>query len=117
MPYNALTLPGAGEGRLRHQWTDLLLRREAQHRPGEYGLVTRGGPPHVQLRRHVPIHQTRACTIGVPFVVAVLGGALTGVAGPVSQNSGLHGLAGVALVLIVLGTADRLARRAGLNPM
>jgi hypothetical protein len=65
----------------------------------------------------LPVLMAAACAIGVPFVVAVLGGALTGVAGPVSQNSGLHGIAVVALVLVVIATADRLARRAGLAPM
>ena len=65
----------------------------------------------------LPVLMAAACVIGVPFVVAVLGGALTGVVGPVSQNSGLHGIAVVALVLVVLGTADRLARRAGLAPV
>jgi hypothetical protein len=65
----------------------------------------------------LPVLMAAACVIGIPFVVAVLGGALTGVAGPVSRNSGLHGIAVVALVLVVLGTADRLARRAGFAPM
>jgi hypothetical protein len=65
----------------------------------------------------LPVLMAVACVIGVPFVVAVLGGALTGVAGAVSQNSGLHGIAVVALVLVVVATADRLARRAGLAPM
>ncbi|HEX8321861.1 hypothetical protein [Longimicrobium sp.] len=65
----------------------------------------------------LPVLMAAACVIGVPFVVAVLGGALTGVAGPVSQNSGLHGIGVVALVVALVATADRLARRAGLAPM
>jgi hypothetical protein len=65
----------------------------------------------------LPVLMAIACVIGVPFVVAVLGGAAVGVLGPVSDNSGLHGIAVVALVLVVVGTADRLARRAGLTPM
>jgi hypothetical protein len=39
------------------------------------------------------------------------------VVGPVGENSGLHALAAVALVLVVLAAADRLARRAGLAPI
>jgi len=65
----------------------------------------------------LPVLMAAACVIGVPFVVAVLGGALTGVAEPVSRNSGLHGIAVVALVVALVATADRLARRAGLAPM
>ncbi len=65
----------------------------------------------------LPVLVAAACVIGVPFVVAVLGGALTGVAGPVSQNSGLHGIAVVALVVAFVAGADRLARRAGLAPV
>jgi hypothetical protein len=65
----------------------------------------------------LPVLMAAACVIGVPFVVAVLGAAAVGVLGPVSDNSGLHGIAVVALVLVVVGTADRLARRAGLAPM
>lgn len=65
----------------------------------------------------LPVLMLVACAIGVPFVVAVLGGALTGVVGPVSQNSGLHGIAVVALVVALIAWADRLARRAGLTPM
>jgi hypothetical protein len=65
----------------------------------------------------LPVLVAAACVIGVPFVVAVLGGALTGVAGPVSRNSGLHGIAAVALVAALLAWTDRLARRAGLAPM
>jgi hypothetical protein len=65
----------------------------------------------------LPVLMAAACVIGVPFVIAVLGGALTGVAGPVSQNSGLHGIAVVALVVALVAWADRLARRAGLAPM
>ena len=65
----------------------------------------------------LPVLVAAACVIGAPFVVAVLGGALTGVAGPVSQNSGLHGIAVVALVVAFVAGADRLARRAGLTPV
>ena len=65
----------------------------------------------------LPVLMAAACVIGIPFVVAVLGGALTGVAGPVSQNSGLHGIAVVGLVVALVAWADRLARRAGLAPM
>ncbi|MBW3656094.1 MAG: hypothetical protein KY444_08290 [Gemmatimonadetes bacterium] len=65
----------------------------------------------------LPVLMLVACGIGVPLVVAVLGGALTGVAGPASQNSGLHGIAVVALVAGLVAWADRLARRAGLTPV
>jgi hypothetical protein len=65
----------------------------------------------------LPVLMLVACAMGVPTVIAALGGALTGVAGPMGESSGLHAIAAVALVAVVLGMADRLARRAGLAPM
>lgn len=65
----------------------------------------------------LPVLLLAACAMGVPTVVTALGGALARVAGPVGESSGLHVIAVVALVLLVLAAADRLARRAGLAPM
>ncbi|HEY0016569.1 MAG TPA: hypothetical protein VGC13_09635 [Longimicrobium sp.] len=65
----------------------------------------------------LPVLMLVACAMAVPTVIAALGGALTGVAGPMGESSGLHAIAAVALVAVVLGMADRLARRAGLAPM
>lgn len=65
----------------------------------------------------LPVLMLVACALGVPTVIAALGRALAGVAGPVGENSGLHAIAAVALVVIVLAAADRLARRVGLAPM
>lgn len=65
----------------------------------------------------LPVLMLVACALGVPTVVAALGRALAGVAGPVGENSGLHAIAAVSLVVVVLAAADRVARRAGLAPM
>jgi hypothetical protein len=65
----------------------------------------------------LPVLMLAACAMGVPAVFGALGPALTGVVGPVGENSGLHALAAAALVLVVLAAADRLARRAGLTPI
>ena len=65
----------------------------------------------------LPVLLLVACVMAGPTVAAALGQALTGVAGPVGGSSGLHPIAAVALVLIVLAVADRLARRAGLAPV
>lgn len=65
----------------------------------------------------LPVLLLVACAMGVPAVVAALGQALTSVAGEVGRSSGLLAVAAVALVLVVLAAADRLARRAGLAPM
>lgn len=65
----------------------------------------------------LPVLLLAACAMAVPTVVAALGQALTSVAGPVGGRSGLHPIAAVALVLVVLAAADRLARRAGLAPI
>ncbi|HYR10203.1 MAG TPA: hypothetical protein VEQ60_20685 [Longimicrobium sp.] len=65
----------------------------------------------------LPVLMLAACAMGVPAVFGALAQALTRVAGPVGENSGLLALAAVALVLVVLATADRLARRAGLTPI
>lgn len=65
----------------------------------------------------LPVLLLAACAMAVPTVVAALGHALTGVAGQVGGSSGLQPIAAVALVLVVLAAADRLARRAGLAPM
>jgi hypothetical protein len=65
----------------------------------------------------LPVLMLVACAMGVPAVVAALGQALGGVAGPVGESSGLHAAAVAALVLVVLAAADRLARRAGLAPV
>jgi hypothetical protein len=65
----------------------------------------------------LPVLMLAACAMAVPTVVAALAQALTRVAGPVGESSGLHALAAAALVLVVLAAADRLARRAGLAPI
>lgn len=65
----------------------------------------------------LPVLLLAACAMGVPAVAAALGQALTSVAGPVGESSGLHTIAVVALVLLLLAAADRLARRAGLAPI
>lgn len=65
----------------------------------------------------LPVLVAVACVIGVPIVVVTLGRALTGVAGPVTESPGLHAIAVIALALIVISGADRLARRAGLAPV
>lgn len=64
----------------------------------------------------LPVLMLAACAMGVPVVLGVLGRALGRVAGPVGESSGLHALAAVALVVVLLAAADRLARRAGLSP-
>jgi hypothetical protein len=65
----------------------------------------------------LPVLMLAACVLAVPTVVGALWTALTGVAGPVAENSGLHAVAAVAVVLALLAAADRLARRLGLAPM
>jgi hypothetical protein len=65
----------------------------------------------------LPVLMLAACAMGVPVVVTALARALAGVAGPVGESSGLHAVAAVALVLLVLAAADRLARRAGVSPV
>lgn len=65
----------------------------------------------------LPVLMLVACAMGVPAVVEALGQALTRVAGPAGESSGLHAIAVVALVVVVLAVADRLARRAGLAPI
>jgi hypothetical protein len=65
----------------------------------------------------LPVLMLVACAMGVPPVVGALGQALKSVAGPAGQSSGLHAIVAVALVLLVLAAADRLARRAGLAPV
>lgn len=65
----------------------------------------------------LPVLLLAACVLGVPPVAGTLGQALARVAGRVGESSGLHPIAVVALVLVVVATADRLARRAGLSPM
>jgi hypothetical protein len=65
----------------------------------------------------LPVLMLAACAMAVPTVIAALARALTGVAGPVGERSGLHALAAVTLVVVVLAAADRLARRVGLAPM
>jgi hypothetical protein len=65
----------------------------------------------------LPVLMLVACALAVPTVVKALGQALTSVAGPVGENSGLHAVAVVAVALVVLAAADRLARRAGLAPV
>ena len=62
----------------------------------------------------LPVLLLVACAMGVPTVVGSLGDAVTRVAG---EGSGLRTVAIIALVLVVLAAADRLARRAGLAPM
>jgi hypothetical protein len=64
----------------------------------------------------LPVLMAAAFVIGIPFVIAVMGGALGEVAEPGSR-SGLQGLAAVAMVLLVVALADRQARRAGLAPV
>lgn len=64
----------------------------------------------------LPVLMLVACAMGVPTVLGVLGGALGQVAGPAGEGSGLQAAA-VALVVLLLAAADRLARRAGLAPM
>ncbi|WP_420127122.1 hypothetical protein [Longimicrobium sp.] len=65
----------------------------------------------------LPVLMLVACAMGVPVVIGMLGGALTRVAGPAGESSGLHVIAAVALVVALIAVADRLARRAGLTPM
>ena len=65
----------------------------------------------------LPVLMLVACAMGIPVVVGALGGALTKVAGPAGESSALQTIAVVAIVLVVLAAADRLARRAGLAPM
>lgn len=65
----------------------------------------------------LPVLMLVACVMAVPTVVAALGQALVSVAGPVGGSSGLRAIAAVALVLVVLAAADRLARRFGLAPI
>lgn len=65
----------------------------------------------------LPVLVLAACAMGVPPVVRALREALTSVAGPVGESSGLHVIAAVAVVLVLLMSADRLARRAGLAPI
>lgn len=65
----------------------------------------------------LPVLVLVACAMGVPAVVGALGEALARVAGPAGGSSALYPIAAVALVLLVLAAADRLARRAGLAPM
>jgi hypothetical protein len=65
----------------------------------------------------LPVLLLAACAMAVPTVVAALGQALIGVAGPMGGSSGLRAIAAVALILLVLAAADRVARRAGLAPI
>ena len=65
----------------------------------------------------VPVLMLAACAMVVPFVSGALGQAVTTVAGPVRESSGLHAVAVVALVLAMVAAADRLARRAGWAPV
>jgi hypothetical protein len=65
----------------------------------------------------LPVLMLVACAMGVPTVLAALGGAFTRVMGSVGESSGLHAIAAVGLVVVVLAAADRIARRAGLTPM
>lgn len=65
----------------------------------------------------LPVLMAAAFVIAMPFVVVTLGQALTGVAGPLAQNPGLRAIAVIALALILVSGADRLARRTGLAPV
>jgi hypothetical protein len=65
----------------------------------------------------LPVLMLVACAMGVPVVIGMLGGALTRVAGPAGESSGLHVIAAVAIVVVLLAAADRLARRAGFAPI
>ena len=65
----------------------------------------------------LPVLMLVACAMGVPAATAALGGAWKSVAGPAGQGSGLQTIVVVALILLVLAAADRLARRAGLAPI
>lgn len=65
----------------------------------------------------LPVLMAAAFVIAIPTVVVTLGQALTGVAGPVSESSGLQALAVITLALAAVAGADRLARRAGLSPL
>ena len=65
----------------------------------------------------LPVLVLVACGLGVPPVVAALRQALAQVTGPAGESSGLHVVAVVAVVLVLLAAADRLARRAGLAPV
>lgn len=91
--------------------------------PGDFAdaMAARLMPAPVRaspFERYVlPVLILAACAMGVPPVVAALREALTSVAGPAGESSGLHVIAAVALVLGLVAVADRLARRAGLAPV
>ena len=64
----------------------------------------------------LPVFLVAAFAMGIPAVVAALRQALRSVAGATGGGSGLQLVAGIALVLLVLAAADRVARRAGWSP-
>ena len=65
----------------------------------------------------LPVLMLAACVVCVPVAAVALHRALTQVAGPVGESTGLHAIGAVALALLLVAAADRLARRAGLAPM